>query len=162
MRGTFRLNKARNETKHAHQECIYLKKIKRRKRNKMAKCLWKAYRWRFSCGQRSLKALWLEFRGKKKRAIVRTCQLVEETAVRLRDECFGVFFPPPKSSSCCAFARAASCFIPHIFFSPLPWRDGLFIIYFSLWYKNKTIFPLFFFLLGKIWLSGFPNSNARY
>lgn len=60
----------------------------------MAKCLWKAYRWRFSCGQRSLKALWLEFRGKKTRAIVRTCQLVEETAVRLRDECFWFFFSP--------------------------------------------------------------------
>lgn len=31
---------------------------------------------------------------KKQRAIIRACQLVEETAVRLRDECFRVYFPP--------------------------------------------------------------------
>lgn len=73
---------------------------------------------------------------------------------------FGFIFPTLKSSSCCVSAHAASCFILHPPHPPLPWRDGLFIIYFSLWYKNKTIFPLFFFLLRKI-LSGCPEQQYR-
>lgn len=99
----FRLSKAHNERKRAHQEHICPKKMK------MAKCLWNAYRWCFSCGQRSLKALWLEFR--QITSYHYNLSISWEMAVHLRNKCF------PKLSSYCVFARATSRVILH---APLP------------------------------------------
>lgn len=83
-------------------------------------------------------------RGREKKKNVPSLEPVNQLRKRLFVcvmNVFGSIFPTLKLSSCCAFARAASCFILHVFFPPLPWRDGLFIIYFSLWYKNKNNIP---------------------
>lgn len=140
----FWLNKAHNERKRAHQERICPKKMK------MAKCLWNAHRWCFSCGQQSLKALWLEFR--QITSYHYNLSISWEMAVHLRNKCF------PKSSSYCVFACTTNRFILHA--SPPP-RDGFFVIYFSWWLKKKLHFTLFiffhlsFFLWGR-YFSFFP------
>lgn len=112
--------------KHIMKENVLIKNAFVQKKMKMAKCLWNAYRWCFSCGQRSLKALWLEFR--RITSYHYNLSISWEMAVHLRNKCF------PKSSSYCVFASATNRFILHAHppQPPQP-RDGLFVIYFSCW-----------------------------
>lgn len=106
---------------------------------KMAKCLWNAYRWCFSCGQRSLKALWLEFR--QITSYHYNLSISWEMAVHLRNKCF------PKSSSYCVFARATNHFILHATPRPPTPRWIICHLFFMMAKKRSNLHFIHFFSL---------------